>query len=59
MWQSWIKGALTVKSLVELALACQVAIAGQVITGICVAVVGVAPYVWGFSRNFVEGPRES
>ena len=56
MWQSWIKVALAAKSLVELTLACEVAVAGQIITGVCVALVGIAPHVWLFSRRFVEGP---
>lgn len=59
MWQSWVKAALAAKSLVELTLACEVAVAGKIIVGICVALVGVAPHVWSFSRHFVEGPRES
>jgi hypothetical protein len=58
MWQSWIKVALAVKSLAELTLACQVAAAGRIIVGLSVALVGVAPHVWSFSRHFVEGPRE-
>jgi hypothetical protein len=58
MWQSWMKVALATKSLAELALACQVAVAGQIITGIGVALVGVAPHVWSFSRRFVEGSQE-
>jgi hypothetical protein len=58
MWQSWTKVALAVKSLAELTLACQVAAAGRIIVGLCVALVGVAPHVWSFSRHFVEGPRE-
>jgi hypothetical protein len=59
MWQSWMKVALAAKSLVELTLAFQVAAAGKIIVGICVAMVGVAPHVWSFSRHLVEGPRES
>ena len=59
MWQSWMKVALAAKSLVEVILACEVAIAGKIIVGICVALVGAAPHVWSFSRHFVEGPRES
>jgi hypothetical protein len=59
MWPSWIKIALAAKSLAELTLACQVAAAGRIIVGICVALVGVAPHLWTFSRHFVEGPRDS
>jgi len=59
MWQSWVKAALAAKSLVELTLACEVAVAGKIIVGICVALVGVAPHVWSFSRHFVEGSQES
>ncbi len=55
MWQGWIKVALAAKSLVELTLACEVAVAGKIIMGICVAIVGIAPHVWSFSRHFVEG----
>jgi len=55
MWQSWIKVALAAKSIVELTLACEVAVAGKIIMGICVALVGVAPHVWSFSRHFVDG----
>jgi hypothetical protein len=58
MWQSWMKVALAAKSVAELTLACQVAVAGRIFAGICVALVGVAPHVWSFSRHFVEGPRE-
>jgi hypothetical protein len=58
MWQSWIKVAIAAKSVVEIALACEVAVAGKIIAGICVALVGVAPHVWSATRNFVEGPRE-
>lgn len=54
MWQSWIKVALAAKSIVELTLACEVAVAGKIIMGICVALVGVAPHVWSFSRHFVD-----
>jgi hypothetical protein len=59
MWQSWTKVALATKSLVELTLACQVAVAGRIIVGIVVALIGVAPHVWLFSRRFVDGPVES
>lgn len=59
MWPSWIKVALGTKSLLELTVACQFAAAGRIITGVCVALMGVAPHVWAFSRDFVEGPRES
>jgi hypothetical protein len=59
MWPSWIKIVLAAKSLAELTLACQVAAAGRIIVGICVALVGVAPHLWTFSRHFVEGPRDS
>jgi hypothetical protein len=59
MWQSWMKVALGAKSVVELILACEVAVAGKIIVGICVALVGVAPHVGSYSRHFVEGPRES
>ena len=58
MVPTWIKTALAVKSMIEFTLACQVAAAGQIIVGMCVAVVGVAPHVWSFSRRVVEGPRE-
>jgi hypothetical protein len=58
MWPSWMKVALGTKSLVELTVACQFAAAGRIITGVCVALMGVAPHVWAFSRDFVEGPRE-
>jgi hypothetical protein len=54
-----MKVVLAAKSLVEVILACEVAIAGKIIVGICVALMGVAPHVWSFSRHFVEGPRES
>ena len=57
MWPSRIKMGLATKSLVEFVLACQVAAAGRIIVGICVAVIGVAPHVWSFSRHFVEGTR--
>jgi hypothetical protein len=59
MWQSSMKMALAAKSLAELTLACQVAVAGKIIMALCVALVGVAPHVWSLSRRFVEGPRES
>jgi hypothetical protein len=55
MWQSWTKVALAAKSLVELTVACEVAVAGQIIMGVCVALVGIAPHVWSFSRRFVDG----
>ena len=58
MWQSWMKVGLAGKSLVELVLACQFAAAGRIIVGLCVALVGVAPHVWSFSRRLVEGSRE-
>ncbi len=58
MSQSWIKVALAVKSLVEFTLACQVAAAGKIIVGIGVALVGVAPHAWSFSRHLVERPGE-
>jgi hypothetical protein len=58
MWQSWTKAALAAKSLVELTLACEVAVAGRIIVGVVVALIGVAPHVWSFSRRFVEGPLE-
>jgi hypothetical protein len=57
MWPSWIKVTLAAKALVEFTLACQVAAAGKIIVGISVALVGVAPHVWSFSRHLVEGPR--
>jgi hypothetical protein len=59
MWQSWMKMVLAAKSVAELILACEVAVAGKIIVGICVALVGVAPHVSSYSRHFVEGPREA
>jgi hypothetical protein len=53
-----MKVALAAKSLVELTLACEVAAAGKIVVGLCVAVVGIAPHVWSFSRRLVEGSRE-
>jgi hypothetical protein len=58
MWQSWIKSAIAAKSLVEIVLACEVAVAGRIIAGICVALIGVAPHVWSATRRIVEGPPE-
>jgi hypothetical protein len=57
MWPSWIKVALAAKALVEFTLACEFAAAGKIIVGIGVALVGVAPHVWSFSRHVVEGSR--
>lgn len=59
MWHSWIKAAIAAKSVIEIVLACEVAVAGQIIAGICVALVGVAPHVWSATRRFVEGPPEA
>jgi hypothetical protein len=58
MVPTWTRTVLAVKSMIEFTLACQVAAAGQIIVGMCVAVVGVAPHVWSFSRRVVEGPSE-
>jgi hypothetical protein len=58
MVPTWIKTVLAVKSMIEFTLACQVAAAGQIVVGMCVAVVGIAPHAWSLSRRVVEGPRE-